>query len=134
MLPRRDAALGLATLLLLLAGVEALVRAGKLNAAIVPPPYEDKYPEPGMFGPLPATGFFIRNAKNVDISHAEIVTLASDVRPGFWMQNVDGFDASFLKLPTGGPAFALDNVSGFRTFGSRAVPDKRFDAATKTSF
>jgi polygalacturonase len=104
------------------------------NAAIVPPTVEDKYPEPGMFGALPATGFFIRNAKNVDISHAEIVTLAADVRPGFWMQNVDGFDASFLKLPTGGPAFALDNVSGFRTFGSRAVPDKRFDPSTKTSF
>ncbi|HVZ30397.1 MAG TPA: glycoside hydrolase family 28 protein [Asticcacaulis sp.] len=104
------------------------------NAAIVPPALEDKYPEPGMFGPLPATGFFIRNAKNVDISHAEIVTLAADVRPGFWMQNVDGFDASFLKLPSGAPYFALDNVSGFRTFGSRAVPDKRFDAATKTSF
>jgi hypothetical protein len=62
------------------------------------------------------------------------VTQNVDVRPGFWMQNVDGFDASFLKLPSNGPYFALDNVSGFRTFGSRVVPDKRFDAATKTSF
>ncbi len=104
------------------------------DAAIVVPPNEDKYPEPGMFGMLPATGFFIRNAKNVDVSHVEIVPQAADARPGFWMQNVDGFDASFIKLPTGGPYFALDNVSGFRTFGSRVVPDKRFDAATKTSF
>ena len=49
------------------------------DAAIVVPPNEEKYPEPGMFGMVPATGFFIRNAKNVDVSHVEIVT-----------QNVDG--------------------------------------------
>ncbi len=103
-------------------------------AAIDPPAKEDAYPEPGMFGMLPASGFFVRHARNIEMSHVEIVTVAADVRPAFWMQDVDGFDASFLKLPSGAPNFALDAVSHFRTFGSIAVPDKRIDAIAHTSF
>jgi polygalacturonase len=103
-------------------------------AALNPPANEDKYPDPNMFGDLPASGVFIRNAKNIDMSHIEIAPQATDARPAFWLQDVDGFDGSFLKVPPGAPAFQLDRVSGFRTFGSRAVPDKRFDAATTVKF
>jgi polygalacturonase len=103
-------------------------------AAINPPANEQKYPEPGMFGALPATGFFIRHARNVEMSHIEITSQRADARPAFWMQDVDGFDGAFLKLPGNAPSFKLDGVQGFRTFGSRAVPDKRFDAKTSVSF
>ncbi len=103
-------------------------------AALNPPANEENYPDPNMFGPLPATGFFIRNAKNIEVSHAEIKTRAADARPAFWLQDVDGFDGSFLKVPAAAPAFQLDRVSGFRTFGSRDVPDKRFDTATSVKF
>src|SRR5262249_22826009 len=37
-----------------------------------PPLNEDRYPDPDMFGPLPATGFFIRRARNVEMSNVEI--------------------------------------------------------------
>jgi hypothetical protein len=87
-----------------------------------------------MFGALPASGFFIRHARNVELSHVEIVSERQDARPAFWMQEVDGFDASFLKLPAGAPYFRLDGVQGFRTFGSRVVPDKRFEGRTALSF
>jgi polygalacturonase len=103
-------------------------------AGINPPAEEQKYPEPKMFGALPASGFFIRHARNVEMSHVEITTERPDARPAFWMQDVDGFDASFLKLPTGAPYFRLDAVQGFRTFGSRVVPDKRFEGRTALSF
>ena len=103
-------------------------------AALNPPAYEEKYPEPGMFGALPASGFFIRHARNVEMSHIEIMTERADARPAFWMQDVDGFDGSFLKLPANAPFFRLDGVRGFRTFGSRVVPDKRFDGSTALSF
>ena len=103
-------------------------------AALKPPANKNKYPDPNMFGALPASGVFIRHAKNVELSHIEVTTLQPDLRPGIWLQDVDGFDASFLKLPGGGPNFALERVSGFRTFGSRSVPDKRFDAAVSTMF
>jgi len=103
-------------------------------AALNPPANEEKYPDPNMFGPLPATGFFIRNARNIEISHAEITVRAADNRPAFWLQDVDGFDGSFLKVPSGAPAFALDRVANFRTFGSLRVPDKRFDTTTTARF
>ncbi len=103
-------------------------------AALKPPPNEDKYPDPNMFGPLPATAAFIRNARNIEISHFESTVRAADARPAFWMQDVAGFDGSFLKVPAGAPAFALDRVSGLRTFGNRDVPDKRMDALTTGGF
>jgi polygalacturonase len=103
-------------------------------AALNPTPKDNDYPEPNRFGDLPATGFYVRNAHNVEMSHVEITTINPDPRTALFLQNVDGFDGSFLKLPGGAPGFKLDNVSGFRTFGSRAVPDKRFDTATTTQF
>ena len=104
------------------------------SAQVQVPAKEDAYPEPGMFGPLPATGFFVRHARNLEMSHVEIAVQAADARPAFWMQDVDGFDGAFLKVPAGAPNFALDGVSHFRTFGSIAVPDKRLDAATTVTF
>ncbi len=103
-------------------------------AALRPPANEEKYPDPNMFGALPASGVFARHASNIELSHIEVSTRAPDARPGLWLQDVNGFDASFLKLPAGAPVAALDRVAGFRTFGSRAVPDKRFDAEVSTTF
>src|SRR5947207_13654674 len=34
-------------------------------AALVPPENAKNYPEPDMFGALPASGFFIRHARNI---------------------------------------------------------------------
>ena len=103
-------------------------------AAVKPPAKEDQYPEPGMFGALPATGMFIRHGRNIELSHIEIAVQAADARPAFWLQDIDGFDASFLKVPAGAPNFMLQAVRGFRTFGSRNVPDKSFDTTVESSF
>jgi polygalacturonase len=103
-------------------------------AALMPPANEDKYPDPNMFGPLPATGAFIRNTRNLELSHFEVRVQTPDARAGIWVQDVEGFDGSFLKLPAGAPNFALDRVSAFRTFGNRSIPDKWFDQAVSTRF
>lgn len=103
-------------------------------AALKPPANEDKYPDPNMFGNLPASGVFIRNANNIDLSHIEVATENSDARAGIWMQDVDGFDGSFLKLPKGAPSFALDRVNNFRTFGNRSIKDTRFDKPVSKTF
>jgi hypothetical protein len=44
------------------------------------PEDETKYPEPGMFGPTPSQGFFLRHMKNVEVSHVEIQPVAADPR------------------------------------------------------
>jgi polygalacturonase len=97
-------------------------------AAVQPPANEQGYPEPGMFGGLPATGFFIRHARNVEMSNVEIVTAAPDARPAFWMQDVDGADIFRAKVPAG-TAYALERVSQFRSFGSRSTADVLLEKA-----
>jgi polygalacturonase len=91
-----------------------------------PPEEETAYPEPTMFGELPASGFFIRHARNVEMSGVEIQTASPDARPALWMRDVEGADFFRMRLPAG-HAYALDRVSGFRSFGSQSMPDVRFD-------
>jgi hypothetical protein len=37
-----------------------------------------------MFGDLPASGFFARHIRNLEMSNVEIATRAADHRPAFW--------------------------------------------------
>jgi polygalacturonase len=97
----------------------------KEMAALDPEEKADAYPEPRMFGTLPASGFFIRNVKNLEFGSVEIATEKPDERPSFWLNNVDGAD--FFRVKTSrnhtAPVFALRNVKDFRVFGSYAVKD-----------
>ncbi len=94
-------------------------------AAIEPPEQEAMYPEPVMFGPLPAQGFFIRHVRNVEFANLRIVPMAPDARPMFWLEDVDGADFFRIDLSRRGSAaaFRMEAVRAFRVFGSRGVPD-----------
>jgi polygalacturonase len=100
--------------------------AGPEMAAIDPAAKENAYPEATMFGPLPACGFFLRNCQNLEFGAVEIATAQADARPLFWLGNVDGADFFRITGPRqhSAPAFALRNVTDFRVFGSRRIPDK----------
>jgi len=79
-----------------------LHQAGGLSQTLLhyfPTPAEDAYPEPGMFGPLPATGFWARNARNLQLSNVEIATAYSDNRPAIWLEDVQGADVFNLRAP-----------------------------------
>jgi polygalacturonase len=100
-------------------------------AAIQPPEREQDYPEPTMFGALPATGLFARHVKNLEMSNIEIATERPDHRPAFAMVDVAGADFFRVRVPkpSAGPAFSLKKVSDFRVFGSQFVPDQSFPQA-----
>jgi polygalacturonase len=89
----------------------------------MPPEGADKYPEPRMFGDLPATGFFIRHVRNLEMSNVEIACETPDARPAFWLQDVQGADFFRLRVPGNRRSFALKSVKNFRTFGSQFLPD-----------
>ena len=103
-------------------------------AAIDPPAKDEDYPDPDRFGPLPASGFFIRHARNLDLSHVEIRARAADARPAFWLKHVEGFDGSYLKMPAGADAFRLEHVTGFRSSATRDLPDRRIDTVGMVRF
>lgn len=102
-------------------------------AALDPPEKENQYPEPTMFGDLPAKGFFMRHVKNVNLGNVEIATETADARPAFWLRDVAGADFFRLRMPgSGGIAqFHLHDVTDFRLFGCRHFADLTLDQVDK---
>ena len=98
-------------------------------AQIQAPDKADAYPEPTMFGDLPATGFFVRHAKNVEFSNVEIATKSADARPAFHLEDVDGADLFRMRFPErkSSSQIRLKGVSDFRVFGCRHAPDQSLD-------
>jgi len=97
-------------------------------AALQPPEKPAGYPEADMFGILPATGFFLRHARNLEFSNIEIATEKPDARPAIWADDVDGLDVFRLRIPRQTSAFHLHNTRNFRSFGSQMVQDKAVDS------
>jgi polygalacturonase len=98
-------------------------------AAIQPPVKENAYPDPGIYGALPATGFYMRHVRNVEVSNVEIATESPDGRAAFCLDNVEGADCFRVRVPRGSTAFDLRSVRDFRSFGSLSTPDTRIDTA-----
>lgn len=92
-------------------------------AAIEPQEKKDDYPEPTMFGVLPASGFFMRHVRNIEMSNVEIATQNPDARAAFCLEDVDGADFFRVRIPKGAAAFDLRSVKNFRSFGSRSLQD-----------
>ena len=99
------------------------------QAALNPEEKPEAYPEPTMFGQLPAVGFFMRHARNVELSNVEIAAVAPDARPAFHLQDVDGADFFRLRMPQAAGQIVLKNVSGFRVFGCANYPDAKLEHA-----
>ncbi len=104
---------------------------GKELAKREPPENEDHYPEPAMFGKLPATGLFLRHVRNVQVSNVEIAVEKADARAAFWLADVEEADFFRVRVPRGSAAFRLAALKEFRTFGSMRVPDTRLDVVGK---
>jgi polygalacturonase len=104
-------------------------------AAIDPPEDETKYPDPHMFGPLPAYGFLIRHVKNLEMGNIHVATAKDDARAAFWLNDISVGDFFRVKasVATGASMFTLKNVSSFRISGSRGVKDTEIEnAASRT--
>jgi len=80
------------------------------------PEREKEYPEPSMFGILPAWGFFIRHAKGVELNGIDLSTMQEDHRPTFVLDDVTNSDFENIKAKktTGVEPFVLMNVRDIR--------------------
>jgi polygalacturonase len=103
------------------------------QAAGRPAEKEAAYPDPGMFGPLPAQGFFLRNLYSLEMSHVEVRPLKADARPSFYLEDVAQADFIAVTAPRT-PAFRLRGVKDMRVALSRAAKDAEIGYAEDKSF
>ncbi|TAM79243.1 MAG: glycoside hydrolase family 28 protein [Acidobacteria bacterium] len=100
------------------------------DAAIKPEEKENAYPEPNMFGAMPAYGFYFRHVKGLQVSDVEVRTMKEDARPAFVLDDVEHADFIHVKAQTGTGAFALDKVRDFNVYLSRPVPETHLESVT----
>jgi polygalacturonase len=94
------------------------------DAKVQVPELENVYPEPDRFGPTPASGFFLRHMRNLELSHVEIANTAPDARPAFYLGSVERADFFAVTAPANAAGnFALHDVKDLRIGWSRAAAD-----------
>jgi polygalacturonase len=95
------------------------------DAAIEPPEKDTAYPEPSMFGKIPAYGLFARHVKNLRVRDFAVSFEQPELRPAVVLHSVEGarFDALSVQRTDGVPVFSLRDVSGFAVRGSNDVAD-----------
>jgi polygalacturonase len=95
------------------------------QAELRPPERENNYPEPSMFGEIPAYGFFIRHVNGIDLNNVEVGYLKEDLRPAFVINDSSRLDFFHVRAQqaTVGSMFDLRNVTDFRAHQCSDVPD-----------
>jgi polygalacturonase len=100
------------------------------------PEREAMYPEPSLFGVLPAYGFYIRHATGVRMDGVEVGFMTPDTRPAFVLDDVR--DADFhgvrAQIAPRAPAFVLRDVEDFRITHSAPLRDSYVKRAARQSF
>src|SRR5205807_1357758 len=99
----------------------------KQQAALEPPEKENDYPEPSMFGEIPAYGFFIRHIRGLEMSGVYVSYLKEDARAQFIISDAKSVEFRNLKARHGSdvPAFILKDINDFSIPDSYPIGDVR---------
>jgi polygalacturonase len=108
----------------------------KEQAALAPAELENGYPEPRMFGDLPAYGFFVRHVNGLEMRGVAVSFLKDDLRPAFVLDNVKNVEFYNLKAQhaAGIPVFVLKHVANLNLRESLDLPDTMLKSVEQSSF
>ena len=89
------------------------------------PEREKEYPEPSMFGMLPAYGFFVRHAKGIELKDIDLNYMKEDRRPAFVLDSVEGIELENCKAAraAGVPALVMMNAKAVSLSHCAGVAD-----------
>lgn len=114
-----------------LSNIRIVYRGGgtKQDAAIEPPERENNYPEPSMFGTIPAYGFYARHVQGLELHDVEVSFMKDDARPAILLDDVKGADLRGIKAQRGkdAPLLVLKNVTDFSLLHSKGLTDTKLD-------
>ena len=105
-------------------------------ADVQPPEQETNYPEPSMFGEMPAYGFFLRHVQGIDFNNVTVSYVTREMRPAFVLDQVtfSKFNSVTAYRPLEVPMFVLRDVSDFNTSACISVADMHLNRVTRQSF
>jgi polygalacturonase len=108
--------------------------AAKIQTVV--PEYEKTYPEPQKFGVLPAYGFFIRHARNIELNNVQISYLGNETRTPFVLDDVKGIELRNVKAqPVKGTSlFVLRKVEDFDLKDSKGIADTKISKVEEKKF
>jgi polygalacturonase len=106
------------------------------QAKLAPAELEKAYPEPRMFGDMPAYGFFVRHVTGLEMNDVEVSFHNDEMRPALVLDSVS--NAAFDKLRAqhgpGVPVLVLRDVTDLEIHHSRDLPDTSLKAVKEKSF
>jgi parallel beta-helix repeat protein len=99
------------------------------------PEYEKSYPEPAKFGTIPAYGFFIRHAKNINLDNITLSVLGTEIRPAIRLIHVNGaqFRNVSLQQTETAPIIVLQDVQNLIIDDCRSLKDAKFKSVKEKS-
>lgn len=109
-----------------LSNIRIMHRGGgtEQDAALRPPENPDSYPEPSMFGTIPAHGLFVRHARNLVVRDLDVAAAAPDARPAVVLDDVVGARFDGLRSTgASGHLFQLYHVAEFSAHACGALAD-----------
>jgi polygalacturonase len=108
----------------------------KEQAALEPPEKETDYPEPTMFGDIPAYGFFIRHVRGLEMSAIRLSYQKDDARAPFVLWDAKSVDLRDIKAQRAGtvPSFILKDVEDFSLQQSHPLEDVRIKKVARHQF
>ena len=106
------------------------------DAALEPEEKETDYPEPDMFGNIPAYGMYARHVRALSARDVVFTITRPDARPAFWFDDAAGVDLErmIVSRSASAPFFILRGVTDFLLRNSPGLPDKQLASAARESF
>jgi polygalacturonase len=103
------------------------------QAKRVVPEFEKAYPDPHVFGIMPAWGIFARHVRNLRLRDIELRVLSDDRRPGVVLDDVAGARLSDVRLTgvEGRPLWSLTQVIGLEARDSTKLPNGGLPSVTQ---
>ncbi len=100
------------------------------------PEREAMYPEPSLFGVLPAYGFYIRHAAGIQMDGVTVGFMSEDTRPAFVLDDVRDIELHGIRAQKAGdvPTFVLRGVEEFRLTHSLQAADRYLKRVARVSF
>lgn len=106
------------------------------DAALDPPEKENEYPEPDMFGNMPAYGIFARHVNGLKVRDVELTYDKPERRPAVLLRDVTGSDFEHLdaQRPLDAVLFVLTSVRDFVLRNSRGLKDIQRERVERETF